>query len=1174
MAELFYNKHFKPSGQYRDIETLIGETIERDDFDSLFLIVPTGRLVRKLKQKTIRAYFEKWQKPLQKLKFFTLQKIVGYCQEVINGDKPYRRISDAYRLTLFEEASTKAEMSFYKSEGRKLSPAVLARLASVIYGLKEDGITPESMIEETGQSEDPGTEIVDINKFSDIANLYVEYQKLLGDTLFDPAEELNAVNRQYDKIMLETGRNMFDGVFKPGQRLLFYGFSDFKTPEIKFISNFADAEVETAVIMDYHKDNGPLFGNFEEAKSLLFDAGFSYTPSPELEELIENKSIDKISLKDYLRRWLFSPETEIRNPGFEDKIEIFAAGDRYDEVESICRLIKYLCFHEGLRPDEICVAFRQPDLYSPLFREAFYLNRIAANITDRHKTDRSPVTVAVFALLNIILKGYGREDINKALHSTFLKFDYTDGEGNQRLIDGTNLYETALKLKISGGTKRSSKDYWVKRLESVIRREEDALKSLAADPGSEEMEIYSRGRELEKYRLALEDIKALSRLLPDKAKEYTPGEFASLIRDGLCGRFRIMESIQEMYSSLSEKKVSMSRREYGQLLEEIEKYARALSGLLAVSDELSMILAERFGDRKFKLDELAERFKTAITAAKFQVREKGNMGVTITSIEQTRGLDFKAMILCGAVDGEFPMVYRPESFLGKELSLSERRHLQSERMQFYQFLTNSDIDGNTKYYIFFPKFNGNDELVRSPFIDSLLKVTELESQGKIHDLPAIRKEMEKSGSAGLPWLNIVSSTAEAAYHAGKAAFGNSRRKEGESEMAGPGSVREGEAEYLKCLAGGGFFRSENCTLDTNEMSTTERAALEASGRSAYSISSLETYAACPYKYFASKGLGFEEKITEDAALTPLEKGTLLHAILYEFYSEKLKKSANEINGIRFVRLNPELKAAYLSELSEIAGRLIERYEHDHAYYIIDKDELFGFEGRNGILEMWLNSEMERVENGWGYHPAMFELSFGIRTSSGNSQSQPIALSDRLKLRGKIDRVEIHRGGDGIHYLVADYKTRLKSAKSNEEIKSGKAFQMPLYLCAARKLMQEKHNEEIIPDGSVYYALKPELKEDVSNGHKFALMKNDAPGLEGTIFMEKPGRTVLGKDKDIEQFLADSVTMAEAVVDGIARGDYKAKAKRVKECQWCSFDKLCRLRDRGETEGDEETSQGE
>ena len=59
---------------------------------------------------------------------------------------------------------------------------------------------------------------------------------------------------------------------------------------------------------------------------------------------------------------------------------------------------------------------------------------------------------------------------------------------------------------------------------------------------------------------------------------------------------------------------------------------------------------------------------------------------------------------------------------------------------------------------------------------------------------------------------------------------------------------------------------------------------------AYSISQLETYTTCPFKYFLERVLKVEITEEPDEEIEAVEIGSLLHAILFEFYVKIREKN--------------------------------------------------------------------------------------------------------------------------------------------------------------------------------------------------------------------------------------------------------------------------------------------
>ena len=137
-----------------------------------------------------------------------------------------------------------------------------------------------------------------------------------------------------------------------------------------------------------------------------------------------------------------------------------------------------------------------------------------------------------------------------------------------------------------------------------------------------------------------------------------------------------------------------------------------------------------------------EHLITAVLRERYNVREEFGAGVLVTSIDETRGLPMRVMILAGCVDGEFPEPYQTEVFLSAERRRErERRSVWQNRYLFYQAVTN----WTERCYLTFPRSEGGKDLVPSSFIDSLRSVVRTE-------------EWESLGSA--PWAGGIFSREE------------------------------------------------------------------------------------------------------------------------------------------------------------------------------------------------------------------------------------------------------------------------------------------------------------------------------------------------------------------------------------------------------------------------------
>ena len=1176
MYQLFYNAAFAKGDYPKSPEKFIDYAIYGNKLSNVCLLVPTGRLERLMKMKITTRYYRLYSKPVEHLPVFTFQNFVKDIYDKTYGKGNHRIISDAYRLALFEEAADATKLRFFASQGKKLSTAVLQRLSSVIFGLKEDGIEPQDLEKDLSDESvfiSQSERFIDKMRLGDIHKIYVSYQRLLGDKYLDKEELLKLLcsnlspkraSSAFDELFPceeESKRYSLEEVFPEQPLIMLGGFSEFKLPELNMIALFADSDIPFVIHIDYNEENGPLFGNFDDTARKLAKSGFmtlntqkklneqkGAIKSNNSEEIFLNQEFDNAS---YLRRWLFNTEKQITREELSRIIKIMPSDTRETEVMDIAKLVKHLIVNENFAPQDICIATKNPTQYSDLFREIFAECRIPIYISDRFPLAKSPCSIALFSILDVVVKGYRIEDVNRALQSKYLDFPFN--EEKQR-INASNLYQTATRLRIRGGRERDANKGWEIRLNDNIKFTTAYINELEKNDNAEEIDIGFEKQKKVSTELALQDFKAFSSTINIQNKKYLPEDFASIIKNDILKRFKVKEKIIESYIAIKDNSSDTNPVETAFYLEEIERDANAYSEICRLADEFAYVLSDRYQGKEFNLKDLASRFKTVVSGAKYQIREKLGFGVTVTSVEQTREIPTKVSILCGAIDGEFPLSYRPESFLGKELPETEERHIKSERMLFYQFLSNNPEllnSGEKRIYITYPKKDEQSDFVPSPFISALKKIVSSEkdaldlspeeslwrkalitksdvlseySMAKNEGFDGLSEFIKERGNLASDVFNYVNDSLKSKRDYGSARI--SSEKTMESEM-----------EYFS-------------KLDTKP----------------YSASEIDQYAQCPFQYYSSKILRIAPPEDTIILLSPLEKGTLMHKIFYRFYKsvqeEQLEKEMPSIQikqnntmsrKIYKVCLNSGNKADYLEKLKSIAEDEIKNYSYEHSFFKIEKEEIFGTEDVPGLLNKWLNAEINRFENKYNYRPALFELNFGVFSGTKSPEVLlPLPMTDKFTLRGKIDRIDF---SEKESFIIADYKSNISRQGNNNQVKDFKVFQMPLYALAAKKILKEHYNYEPALDGCVYLAINPKYdKNDKLESEKFLLLNNETDiaeqvGKQKYIQVLKEGENI---DEILEQVLEKAVEMKTEIVNGnfpvLPDNDH---------CKYCKFDAFCR-----------------
>lgn len=1133
MAYILHNSNFEIHTKLYQLDRLIEHQINHDDLESLIIVVPTGKLIYNFRREIIKKYYEVHEKPCITPKIFNLRTFATYCFENLYNKQEYVLISEAYQKAIFEEAINKAKLNFFASN-KRVKFALVEKLSNLIYGIKEDGINIQQIQEELAQDNEL---IIDKARLSDILNIYQEYQELLSPNLFDLAEVFNRSNLELDNGY--HSRNDFHDFVKnivfpdltdKDGKILIWGFSEFKTPEVHFLSHFGKSGIPTAIHLDFSEKNGPLFGNLSELTDNLTQSGFvGFSDDMELDDDYQN-----LKPSDFFRKYLFAIETPIPYQKANDSIAILEFETIDDEVDYLANLVKYLIVHENYKATDICIVTRHPSLYSDKFRERFYLKGVPAHVSDRYELASSPVINSIFSILSLIINGFDKKDLIKVLSNRLLSIKYRFNNADC-IPDLSILRQVASDLRIKGGHRFGGVKQWINRLEKAIE-----YYTLQLDRESDLLDEIDLSKNLKNATTALNDIKHLAEIFPVINKELTIDEFVKIIKIDIIKKLGLSINISK---SFNESRFEDKRENYYHFLtikEQSEKNAKALKEFIKILDEMQRIFNLRNFGKKYKAEELIDRLKTSVKSGKYQILDKINHGVNVTSIEQIRGIDYKVSILCGANDGELPIPFKAEMLLGKKLNSSESRHENAERIQFYQFLTNGqDFLDKGEKLIFLTHICSDDsgEVVKSAFLTYLCKITGI-CPNRLNHLTDEEINNSKILSIAKKSLNFISNIND--FYAALMYQ--------ETNNFDINDRIDINLSYLKGLVG--FNYPSWISSSDDECYLKNSLHLK---REVFSASELEQYIKCPYQYYVSKFLRVDRIEDKETTLSSLELGSLMHKILQLFY-EALKAdpqsrehwvvattSESNMPELAPINLIHENRDNYKEILFDIAKESLKKYAITPEMFKYEYDLLFGIRGGNiykkGLLESWLDNELSKDSELKKYKPALFEYAFGIGTDNN-----PITIKTdqgNINIRGKIDRIELtlEPGESKFGFKVADYKTTLRTSEHKiSAVQKGNNFQIPLYTKAAQEILEKNYKIKVKPDGAIYYRLNlPERSNDV---FCFNL-----------------------SEPDFESIIDNAVNIAISTVKKINSFEFPVKPKKPDICKYCNFRRLCRIHTR-------------
>jgi ATP-dependent helicase/nuclease subunit B len=203
-----------------------------------------------------------------------------------------------------------------------------------------------------------------------------------------------------------------------------------------------------------------------------------------------------------------------------------------------------------------------------------------------------------------------------------------------------------------------------------------------------------------------------------------------------------------------------------------------------------------------------------------------------------------------------------------------------------------------------------------------------------------------------------------------------------------------------------------------------------------SVSSLERFAACPYKFFLEQGLGVRER--KEFLLDVREQGSFQHEVLSRFH-EDLQR-----DGLEWRDVTPEQAK---TRVAQIADEIIPQF-HGGLLASTEQNRFTAENYKAGLQEL-IGVLIEFCQTN-RFDPAVVEFGFG----KGNPvPGWRVELADgkKLVLHGRVDRVDLHRVSETEALcVVIDYKSGLKPP-NRTLLHHGVQQQLPAYLLAITKV---------------------------------------------------------------------------------------------------------------------------
>ena len=210
------------------------------------------------------------------------------------------------------------------------------------------------------------------------------------------------------------------------------------------------------------------------------------------------------------------------------------------------------------------------------------------------------------------------------------------------------------------------------------------------------------------------------------------------------------------------------------------------------------------------------------------------------------------------------------------------------------------------------------------------------------------------------------------------------------------------------------------------------------GAREYSVSALQHYAACPYRFYLSAVLRLAPRaaVTRPEQLDPLTRGRLFHRVQAATLRALAAAALLPLAQAQLDAAEGRLDAALDAEAAQLADALRPPIARvwDDAISALRAD-----------LRTWLR---HLLAPGGSWTPQYVEFAFGLPGSADHdpaSQPAAVTLPGGARLRGAIDLVE--RRTDGAAWRVTDHKTGANHTSPGMVIGGGTVLQPVLYALA-------------------------------------------------------------------------------------------------------------------------------
>jgi ATP-dependent helicase/nuclease subunit B len=239
-----------------------------------------------------------------------------------------------------------------------------------------------------------------------------------------------------------------------------------------------------------------------------------------------------------------------------------------------------------------------------------------------------------------------------------------------------------------------------------------------------------------------------------------------------------------------------------------------------------------------------------------------------------------------------------------------------------------------------------------------------------------------------------------------------------------------------------------------------------------SVSRLEEFAQCPFRFFIHSGLRAGER--KQFELDARERGSFQHEILKEFHDELTAEHK------RWRDLTP-------TEARERIGRIAAGLAPVYREGLLRADDQSRFTARAlaAALQDFVETLVTWMRGQYEFDPAKAETGFGLDDPGLPAWEIDLGNGHKLALCGRVDRIDLFDAGHQSLAVVMDYKSSVRKL-DKIFIAHGVQLQLLAYLAAVRRWPAGVLGaKQIVPAGVFYVNLRGQFESGASRAEVLA-----------------------------------------------------------------------------------------